>query len=137
VARFCRNLRSFKPIFAIVLAVVTAFAGSLPALARLAGGPPPHVCHCEVRGGHAMCQCPRCNPELRDPDDTHADVLRASCGDDEDATLGKTFVAVLGPCVVAPLPRVVTIAPSPLSPPSRKARLRDGPEAPPPKPATA
>lgn len=79
-----------------VVVLSTALGGLLPAFARLVGGPPVHACHCEVRGGHATCACPRCNAELREDADADAyGALRTTCGEDEDVTLGKALVSTL------------------------------------------
>ena len=78
---------------ALVLSALSG--GFLPGLVRLAGGPPPHVCHCELRGGHSTCACPRCNPEFRDDDGQTHDAVHSTCGDADEATLGKAWLAVI------------------------------------------
>lgn len=116
-----------------VVVIATAFGGMLPALTRLLGGPPVHVCHCEVRGGHATCACPRCNAELRDDEDADAyGTLRTTCGDDDEATFGKALVMTHAPRVQA-LVRISELTRRVFFLPSDPSRGPRPPDSPPPK----
>ena len=90
----------------MVLALILplALSSALPIFARVAGGPVPHVCHCDVRAGHSTCACSICNPDRDDLKLTQAS-LRGKCGDDD-----SVFGATLG-AAVAPPPGVTVIPP--------------------------
>ena len=68
----------------MVALVPVALSFAMPALARAVTGPPAHICHCDVRHGHASCSCPKCFPDLEEPG-FGEDVLRGQCGDVEAA----------------------------------------------------
>jgi hypothetical protein len=87
-------------VFALVLPL--ALSSALPTFARLVGGPAPHVCHCELRGGHTACGCPICHPDRDDLWLTGAS-LRGTCGDEDvvfGASLGFAILAAPGMMVV-------------------------------------
>ena len=69
-------------VLVLVLGLTVALSWAMPALARAAVGPGPHVCHCEIRNGHSTCTCAKCFPE-RDGLSLSEDSLRGQCGDDE------------------------------------------------------
>ena len=126
-----------RAVLVAVIVLSTARGGFLPAFARLAGGPPVHACHCEVRGGHSTCACPRCNAELRDDADADAyGALRTTCGDDADATLGKAFVSAL-PAGVSGVVRVGSLVPGTASFADDPSILGRSPESPPPRASNA
>jgi len=90
-------------VFALVLPL--ALSSALPTFARMVGGPTPHVCHCQMSGGHAaMSDCPICNPDRDDLWLTEA-ALRGTCGDEDvvfGAALGFAVPASPGVSVVPP-----------------------------------
>jgi hypothetical protein len=96
--------RRWGHLLVLALVLPIALSSALPVYARIAGGPTPHVCHCEVRGGHSMCGCPICNPD-RDDLQINEVSLRGKCGDDDEV-----FGAVLG-SAVAPPPGVTIVPP--------------------------
>lgn len=120
----------------LVLALILplALSSALPAFARVVAGPAPHVCHCQMSGGHtAMSDCPICNPE-RDADDVWVSVasLRGTCGD-EDIVFGATLgLAVLAPPGVRILPPEVRRE-APPGAPLRLAAVFVTPPTPPPR----
>ena len=117
----------------VVVAIVPmALSFAMPALARVVAGPPPHVCHCDVRHGHASCACPKCFPDLEEPG-FGEDVLRGQCGDVEAAARDTvaldvgvpTPAFVMAPAFVGPSPRsraVVLPEGPPIAPPRRPPR---------------
>jgi hypothetical protein len=120
---------------ALVLALVLplALAGALPAFARVVAGPAPHMCHCEMRSGHAMSDCPICNPD-RDDFSPSEVSLRGACGD-EDVVFGATLgLAVLAPPGVTVVPPGVHRA-ARLAGPLQLAAVFVTPPTPPPRPA--
>jgi hypothetical protein len=88
----------------LALILPLALSSALPAFARIVAGPTPHMCHCDMRSGHAMSGCPICNSDQDDVGLTEAS-LRGRCGD-EDVVFGAT----LGLAVLAP-PAVKVVAP--------------------------
>lgn len=94
-------------LFVLTLVLPLALSSALPIFAQVLGGPTPHVCHCEIRGGHSTCACPICNPD-RDDLKLNEVSLRGKCGDDD-----LTFGAALGSAV--PAPAGVTIIPPDLA----------------------
>jgi hypothetical protein len=113
----------------VVFAIVPlALSFAMPALARVVAGPPPHVCHCDVRHGHASCACPKCFPDLEEPGFAE-DVLRGQCGDVEAAARDAvaldvgvpTPTFVVAPAFVSPALRTHAV-PTPDGPPSAPPR---------------
>jgi len=114
-----------------VLLAPLACASMLPALSRLAGGPPTHVCHCSAGGAHSTC--PVCNPRVGHlPTDERS--ITGRCGDDELPASGALpFVVAAAPAPVlvassetvfgvpATLPPPPHVASSPPLPPPRVA----------------
>ncbi len=98
----------------LTLILPLALSSALPIFARALGGPAPHVCHCEISGGHSTCGCPICNPD-RDDLRLCESSLRGKCGD-----VDLAFGAALGSAVAAPpgvtiLPPDLTRAAAPLA----------------------
>jgi len=114
-----------------VLLMPLACASMLPALARMAGGPPAHVCHCSAGGAHADCRV--CNPRVdRLPSDERA--ITGRCGDDLLPSSGRlpfVVAAAAAPPIVAPsralfgahdeLAAPADVESPPPSPPPRRA----------------
>jgi hypothetical protein len=116
----------------LVALVPVGLSFAMPALARAVAGPPPHVCHCDVRHGHASCACPKCFPDLEEPG-FGEDVLRGQCGDVEAAVRDTMALDagvpspafVLAPAFVGPALRcraVVLPEGPPSAPPRRPPR---------------
>jgi hypothetical protein len=94
-------------LLVLALLLPLALSSALPTFARVLGGPAPHVCHCEIRGGHSTCACPICNPDRDDLKLSEASI-RGQCGDEDLA-----FGAALGAAV--PPPSGFAIAPPDLT----------------------
>jgi hypothetical protein len=77
-----------------VLALLVALGPSTGFYAKLVAGRAAHVCHCEVRGGHATCACPICFPELRGDDDGDVATMKGVCGDDDPVVRAASYPAV-------------------------------------------
>ncbi len=122
-------------VLVLVLALPLAFSSALPIFARVLGGPVPHVCHCDVRGGHSTCGCPICNPD-RDDLKLNEVSLRGKCGDDDLAFGAALGVAVLPPPGVTVLPPDTTGKPPPAVP-ARLPLVFLTPPTPPPRFARA
>jgi hypothetical protein len=116
----------------LALVLPLALSSALPAFARVVAGPTPHVCHCEMSGGHgAMSDCPICNPERKGlwPSEVS---LRNRCGD-EDVVFGASLgFAVLAPPRVAIPPPAVSRGVRPADP-LRLAAIFVTPPTPPPR----
>ena len=118
--RVCRWLK----LAIAILATLVAVGAPLPTYARLVGGERDHACHCESRGGHAHCACPKCFPELAADDGLVApdrDAVSGRCGDDDP---GWRTLAI--PAVPANEGFVVV-------PPLARARVARAPDTPPPQ----
>lgn len=99
---------------------------------KLLAGEHAHVCHCEVRGGHATCACPICIPSLRDDDDHVLPTFKGTCGDDDPLLRHAAEPMVLPAMqVVAVLPWLE--APPPPAPSDLEGRSHDPPEPRPPR----
>jgi hypothetical protein len=119
----------------VALLVPLALSALMPAFARIVSGPAPHVCRCELRGGHSTCACPICNPDRDEELALGAASIRGRCGDDDVAFGGALGLAVLGaePSLpsadVAFLPlsvprtRPPDVIIPPATPPPRRARV--------------
>ena len=116
----------------MVLVIPLALSWSLPALARVVAGPPVHVCHCDMRHGHATCACPKCFPERQELAFSE-DALRGQCGD-EDVTLRETKFVDAGvfPADFAVSPVLVLFL-SHLDPPGLRSETFTPPPQKPPK----
>lgn len=118
-------------VLVLVLGITVALSWAMPALARAAVGPGPHVCHCEIRNGHSTCTCAKCFPE-RDLSFSE-DTLRGQCGDDEAVLRETRFLDVGAPpsgFVIARPFQVVPFGPRESSEPERPTRA---PPTPPPR----
>ena len=80
-------------VLVLVLGLTVALSWAMPALARVAVGPGPHVCHCEIRNGHSTCTCAKCFPD-REGLALSEDSLRGQCGDDEAVLRESRFLDV-------------------------------------------
>ena len=118
---------------AIIVALVLplGFAGALPSFARIVSGEAPHVCHCEMRGGHATCACPICHPDREDLRLTE-ESIRGRCGDKDvvfsaalDVAVPHVFFAFYAPPSLR--------APPPHREAGRPARIFVAPPTPPPR----
>lgn len=83
----------------VAVALVISLGPAAGFYTKLLAGEPAHVCHCEVRGGHSLCACPICFPELRDEHDhDHEDggrpAIRGVCGDEAPVLRSFAFVAI-------------------------------------------
>jgi hypothetical protein len=119
-------------VLVLVLGLSVALSWAMPALARAAVGPGPHVCHCEIRNGHSTCTCAKCFPD-RDGLSYSEDSLRGQCGDDEAVLRESRFLDVGSPpsgFVMARPFRLVSFDPSESSEPVRPTR---SPPTPPPR----
>ncbi len=86
----------------VVVALVISLGPAAGFYTKLLAGAPAHVCHCDVRGGHALCACPICFPELRhehDDDDERRPSIGGVCGDQTPAL--RSFAVVAIPPTVA------------------------------------
>lgn len=117
--------------FAIaILATLVAVGASLPTYARLVGGERDHACHCEARGGHAHCACPKCFPELASDDRLSApdrDTVSGRCGDDDPGWRTLAVPAVPandGFVIVPPLTRAI-VSRAPDTPPRQWSSAPD------------
>ncbi|AKV03033.1 hypothetical protein AKJ09_09696 [Labilithrix luteola] len=126
-ARWLRWIR----LAAACLSVLVAAGASLPAIARVLGGPPPHNCHCEVRGGHSHCGCPICVPELRETDDLGHGEMKGNCGDEDPGfrALSLRAIAAASFVLLPPLSRIET----PQAPSLEPSQWARSPELPPPR----
>jgi hypothetical protein len=119
------------------LVVPLALSSALPVFARTLGGPPVHVCHCAVRGGHSTCACRICHPE-RDDLRFSEESIRGTCGDEDFAYGGPTGLAW-----AVPVASAVRILPAPVSrslaelPTERVPVVPPDPPTPPPRVAAA
>ena len=107
-------VRRWLKLAIAILATLVAVGAPLPTYARLAAGERDHTCHCETRGGHAHCACPKCFPELASGDDKLAahdrDAVSGRCGDDDPGWRTLAVPAVPandGFVIVPPLVRVI------------------------------
>jgi hypothetical protein len=117
----------------MLLVLPIALSWSLPALARVVAGPPAHVCHCDMRHGHATCACPKCFPD-RERDDLafSEESLRGQCGDD-NAPLRESRCLDAGvlraPWLLAPA--AIDVVPEPLVSAELRSLERSPPRRPP------
>jgi hypothetical protein len=81
----------------VALVLPLALSVLFPAFAKMVAGPAPHVCRCEVRGGHSTCACPICNPDRAEELTASEESIRGRCGDDDLTFGGALGVAVLSP----------------------------------------
>lgn len=121
---YADRVRRWLKLAIAILATLVAVGAPLPTYARLVGGERDHACHCESRGGHAHCACPKCFPELAADDGLVApdrDAVSGRCGDDDP---GWRTLAI--PAVPANEGFVVV-------PPLARARVARAPDTPPPQ----
>jgi hypothetical protein len=78
VARWFKQWRNIAQLLVLLATFPILFDRAWPAAVALVGGQAPHICHCDVAGGHMSCACPICHPE--------------------DEALQKRVLAVQGPC---------------------------------------
>jgi hypothetical protein len=133
VSRHARRARLLVTALSALVALLVSVGASMPAYARLLGGPAAHVCHCEpsAGSGHAACACPICFSELNDVDAFGAPTVAGRCGTDDAGwrTLSDPAVPSVGFVVLAPAARVAPTSAWPLEPP----QWRERPELPPPR----
>jgi hypothetical protein len=108
--------RRWGHVVVLALVLPLALSSALPMFARALGGPLPHVCHCEIRGGHSTCGCPICNPDRDDLRLSDASI-RGKCGDDDLAFGGALGSAVLPAAGFTVLPPDVRRDPRPTGAP--------------------
>jgi hypothetical protein len=127
-----RRARAMRILLVAWLSVLVALGGAAPSYARLAFGDADHVCHCDARGGHAECACPRCFPELEDGLFAADPSVRGKCGDDDAGwrTLSQPACAEASSAPVVAL--VVHDDLVPREPPLASRSL-DGPDPRPPR----
>ncbi len=130
-----RALRSLRALV-LVLVVPLALSWSLPALARAVAGPPAHVCHCDMRHGHATCACPKCFPDREDLAFSE-DALRGQCGDDFEALRDTRWIDTCVPSASLEIaPALVGFLPE-STPPVLRSEAPNRPPQKPPKTARA
>jgi hypothetical protein len=78
VDRWLKTVMRFAQLVVLLASLPIVFDRAWPAAVELLGGQAPHICHCDVAGGHMSCACPICHPE--------------------DQELKKRILAVQGPC---------------------------------------
>jgi len=119
----------------MALVLPLALSSALPIFARALGGPPVHVCRCDIH--HSTCACPICHPD-RDDLRLSEKSIRGTCGDDDLSFGGAMALAPAIPeaTAVAVLPAAVSQAlPDVPTRPASNVTL-DTP-TPPPRPAAA
>lgn len=114
---------------------MVALGRTLPAFARMAGGPKAHVCHCETGGAHAHCACPVCFPDL-DTLDLRIASISGKCGDDDTGWRALSEPGVLPASLVTVAPFVHVITPE-VRMRELASRWSEPPEPPPPRPFSA
>jgi hypothetical protein len=121
----------FARIFVMMLALPIVFERAWPSVVEYAFGAPAHLCHCDVRGGHATCACPVCHPEDAD---LKARVLavQGPCGD-EDHFVAPDLPPVTVVCIGFGVPAAVQTEVLSFRIYDRKGTSRAPPPVPPPR----
>ncbi len=119
-------------VLVLVLGLTVALSWAMPALARAAVGPGPHVCHCEIRNGHSTCTCAKCFPDREDLAFSE-DSLRGHCGDDEAVLRESRFLDVGTPPGGFVIVRPFRLVPLELDESPAPPRAPRAPPTPPPR----
>jgi hypothetical protein len=103
-----------------------------PAAAVLLGGQAPHICHCDVAGGHATCACPVCHPEDLELK-KRVLAVQGPCGDDDDHFSPPDLPRATIPSVSLWVPASEFFDVLDVTAQSIPLRLSNAPETPPPR----